>query len=209
MKKIEVWGTKSIRSFRVIWILEELGLKYVHHKVETRTPELYSKKFEKINPKQKIPVIKYEDFVLTESAAICIFLNENFDKKNSLYKPRGVKNIATFNEWCFFIMTELDSRALTTIRFHKDLKKIYGSSPVAVKAAEIYFKRLMSQIKYSYSISNPYLFGSKLSVADILMVTCIKLAKYYNLEVQTKWIRYNNFISKRNSFLRALKINYG
>ena len=51
-------------------MLEELGLEYECHPIQSRTGETHTDEFKRLNPRHKIPVLRHGSFVLTESAAI-------------------------------------------------------------------------------------------------------------------------------------------
>jgi glutathione S-transferase len=67
---IRLYGTPRTRTFRPLWLLEELGVPYELVKTEfasgaTRTPE-----FLKINPNGHVSALVDGDLVLFESMAI-------------------------------------------------------------------------------------------------------------------------------------------
>ena len=53
--------------------------------------------------------------------------------------PSLVRARAALNEWCYFVMTELDAGSLYIVRRHDGLAAIYGEAPVAVESAKTYF----------------------------------------------------------------------
>ena len=68
------WGAGTARTFRPIWMAEELELKYKLNPIGPRTGETLSKEYTALNPKQKIPSIEHGNFSLSESVAICKYL---------------------------------------------------------------------------------------------------------------------------------------
>ena len=71
---LEIWGAGTARTLRPIWMAEELGLEYKLFPIGPRTGETQTKEFTKLNTKQKIPLLKHDDFLLSESVAICLSL---------------------------------------------------------------------------------------------------------------------------------------
>lgn len=63
----------SARSFRPLWVLEELGLPY-ELKVWPFPPRVLDKRILAINPLGTVPVLVDRDTLMTESAAICQYL---------------------------------------------------------------------------------------------------------------------------------------
>ena len=52
---IRIWGAGTTRTFRPIWVAEELGLAYEHLPLGPRTGETQTTEYTRLNPKQKIP----------------------------------------------------------------------------------------------------------------------------------------------------------
>ena len=122
---LEIWGAGTARTLRPIWMAEELGLKYKLFPIGPRTGETQSKEFIKLNMKQKIPLLKHDDFLLSESVAICRYLRRISNSKN-IFSPQDDKTMALEDQWCNFIYGELDETSLYVMRRHFDLKDIYG-----------------------------------------------------------------------------------
>ena len=77
-KEVTVWGMGTIRSLRVYWTLEELGIKYDSFPVHPRSGQTYTPEFLKLNPRHKVPVLKHNGLVITQSAAIIDYLSDAF-----------------------------------------------------------------------------------------------------------------------------------
>ena len=65
LKKIILWGSKTARTLRPIWIAEELEIEYELLPIGPRTGETLSEEYTKLNPKQKIPFMEHGDFQLS------------------------------------------------------------------------------------------------------------------------------------------------
>ena len=81
-EKIKLWGSKTARSLRPIWMAEELEIEYELLPIGPRTGETSSEEYTKLNPKQKIPFMEHGDFQLSESLAICKYLQNTFPSNN-------------------------------------------------------------------------------------------------------------------------------
>lgn len=173
---LTLWGMGTVRQLRPHWMLTELGLEYEYHPVHPRSGETQKPEFLKLNPRHKVPVLKHGSLVLTESAAIIQYLGEAFEAPAGVYVPRDPIGRAKVNEWCFFLMSELDGHALYVIRRHTDLKHIYGEAPQAVEAARAYFIDQFNAMAPRIGREGRYLFGEQLSVADIVLTTTLEWA---------------------------------
>ncbi len=136
---LTLWGAGTSRTLRAHWMLLELSLEYRFHPIQSRSGETHTTEFMQLNPRHKIPVLRHGSFVLTESAAIIQYLSETFANPAKVYVPGDARSRAALNEWCYFIMSELDAGSLYVVRRHEGLQQIYGEAPTAVEAAKDYF----------------------------------------------------------------------
>ena len=104
-------------------------------------------------------------------------------------------------------MTEIDALSLYVIRRHDGLKELFGDAPNAVKAGREYFTKLMQTLVGSTNGPGVYLLGGRLSVADILMVTCIDWAILEQLEVPEEWMQYRLKLISRSGYKIACEYN--
>ena len=204
---LTLWGVGTSRTIRAHWMLLELGLDYECHPIRSRTGETLTKEFKQLNPRHKIPVLQHKSFVLTESAAIVQYLNETFPNPDRLYIPSDAEARATLNEWCYFIISELDASSLYVTRRHEGLSQIYGEAPVAVEAAKTYFLHNLEAMAPRIA-GAPYLFGDRLSTADILLASCLEWAALIGMSLPNSLSQYRERIAQRPAFQAAMKKNF-
>src|SRR5882762_5080155 len=137
--ELTLFGMGTSRTMRAHWTLLELGLEYESRPIQSRSGETMTERFRRLNPRHKIPVLQHKSFVLTESAAIVQYLSETFADRTRFYAPQDAQARASLNEWCYFIMTELDAGSLYVVRRHEGLQSIYGEAASAVDSAKTYF----------------------------------------------------------------------
>ncbi len=205
---LTVWGTGTSRTMRVHWMLLELGVEYECHPIQSRTGETLTDEFKRLNPRHKIPVLRHRSFVLTESAAIIQYLSETFSPVPEVYVPNDSVSRARLNEWCYFIMSELDAGSLYVIRRHDGLKQIYGEAPVAVESAKSYFLHNLEAMAPRIGADHAYLCSDPLSVADILLVTCLDWAIFCGIALPETVSRYRQRVASRPAYQAALKKNF-
>ena len=70
---LTVTGPVRSRTFRVLWLLEELGLDYEH-----RIEMPHSEAVNALNPLRQVPVLQDGDTVLTVSLAILNYLADQY-----------------------------------------------------------------------------------------------------------------------------------
>ena len=205
-KKIKLWGSGTARTLRPIWIAEELGLDYDLVSFGPRTGETLSEEFTELNPKQKIPLLQHGSFFLTESLAICRYLQNTFPS-NNLYIPEKLSDIAKEDEWSSFIYGEIDETTLYVMRRHYDLKEIYGDSPVVVEACREYLLRQFKVLENHLS-NNKTILNGGFGLVDIFLITCLDWAIFYEFKLTENLSLYRESIIKREAYKKAMKINY-
>ena len=90
-------GVGETKDLRAQWALEETGLPYRVHALDHTGGELDSEAYTRINPFRQAPAIDDDGFVLTESAAIVLYLAEKAGK----LIPRDVQGRTRVVQWCF------------------------------------------------------------------------------------------------------------
>jgi glutathione S-transferase len=200
-------GVGTSRTMRAHWMLLELRLDYESRPIQSRSGETLTDEFRRLNPRHKIPVLQHKSFVLTESAAIVQYLSETFADPRELYVAQDAKSRAALNEWSYFIMTELDAGSLYVVRRHDGLAPIYGEAPTAVDAAKTYFLHNLEAMTPRIARA-PYLFGERLSVADILLTTCLDWAVASDIALSQELRDYRRRLAQRPAYQAALKRNF-
>ncbi len=205
---LTLWGAGTSRTMRAHWMLLELGLDYQFHPIGSRTGETQTNEFKLLNPRHKIPVLQHGSFVLTESAAIIQYLGETFAGLGRMYVASDSESRAALNEWCYFIISELDAASLYVVRRHEGLKHVYGEAPAAVESAKGYFLHNLEAMAQRIERHNPYLFGEWLSAADILLMTCLDWAASERITLPEPAVRYRERVALRPAYQAALARNF-
>tara|TARA_B110000444_G_C18768811_1_gene561417 strand:- start:639 stop:1274 length:636 start_codon:yes stop_codon:yes gene_type:complete len=205
--KRTVWGIGTSRTIRAHWALIELELPYSTEVVRTRTSDTETEEFKSVNPRQKIPVLQDGKIIIGESAAIVTYLAENYQQGSTILIPDDKALRAKYFEWMSFITMELDATSLYVLRRHWSLPEIYGHSPVANKASEDYFQRMIIAASKMIDNKKPYLLGNTFSGVDILMTTTLKWAIDYNQKLPEVFNDYLLRLNDRHQYIRAQKAN--
>jgi len=175
-----------------------------------RTGETKTAEFTALNPRQKIPLLQDSELTLGESAAIVAYLARRYGKgKNSLI-PDDPTLYAKWLEWCFFIVTELDSTSLYVMRRHgtvKGLGHLYGHAPEVVQRAGEYFKDQLRNVDVALRDGRTYLMGEQFTTADILLTTCLTWAIDYGVGICESAEPYLARTTARNAYLAGERAN--
>ena len=202
-----LWGVGTSRTIRAHWALIELKLSYKTEIIRTRTTDTETAAFKSVNPRQKIPVLQDGTLTMGESAAIVTYLAESYSTEQVNLIPDNPKARAKYFEWMSFICMELDATSLYVLRRHWSLPEIYGDSPVANKASEEYFNRMITAADKLKNPKQKYLLETGFSGVDILMTTTLKWAIDYNQKIPNDFMEYLDHMVNRPGYIAALEAN--
>ncbi len=200
-------GGASFRTFRCLWMLEELGLPYSHSLAKPGSEEVL-----RYNHLGKIPVLVEEDgFSMYESAAINTFLGDKYRDRNGVLVPApGTNQRGLYEQTVSVLITELDSQALWIHRKHESLGDLFTHIPDAVEHARKYFNKTNRSLITQLTNPGPYLLGSDFSAADIIYVHCLEWSKMIGWN--EKWEahpavnEYLKLCKARSSYMKVAKM---
>ena len=207
--KIEFWGAYTSRTIRPLWAAEELGLEYQFHPIGPRTGETQTAAYTELNPKQKVPCMVDNSveggLTITESLPIARYLVSAYGN-DSLNSPTSPAEYAKEDEWCCYVLAEMDETSLYIIRRHRDLAHIYGESQVVVDSCFEYLERHLNVVE-GYLQDREFVLDRGFSLADIMLTTVLTWADVYGASLQPVSAAYAQRLTSREGFDRANKIN--
>lgn len=206
-ESMKLWGTGTPRTIRPLWVAEELALDYTLVPMGPRTGETRTAEYTALAPKQKIPILTEGDLILSESLAICRYLIDQYNKEGVFYSPRTGIEAACLDEWCCYIYGEIDETSLYVVRRHDDLREIYGEAPNAITSSLVYAKRHLDVVDQRLR-DRRMLLGEQISVADILLVTCLDWALHCGIELTPHLAEYRDRLAERPAYQRAREMNF-
>jgi glutathione S-transferase len=103
---LRLYGTPQTRTFRPLWMLEELGIPYELVRTDFANGDTHAPEFLKINPNGHVPALVDGDLALFESMAINLYLAEKHGK-GTLW-PDSEADRARAVQWSFWVMTECE-----------------------------------------------------------------------------------------------------
>ncbi|WP_346837823.1 glutathione S-transferase family protein [Microbulbifer sp. SAOS-129_SWC] len=159
---LKLYGTPPTRVLRVMWLLNELGLEYESHPVDLMKGEAHTEDFLALNPAAKVPVLVDGDFVLTESAAIQLYLAEKYPEAGFI--PQSLEERAQMYRWLFFLVTEIE-QPLWRIARHTSLYPEDKRLPQDVELAQRECRRMVAVLE-QHMQGREFIVGERLSVAD-------------------------------------------
>ena len=208
MGEIVVWGVGTSRTLRAHWILHEAGVDYEVRPIQSRTGETQEETFRRLNPREKIPVLQTDEVVIAESAAIVSYVARRYGGGLGLIPRESSRDRALYDQWCFFVMTELDAHTLYILRRHEDLSELYGEASAAVEAARVYFRKQVAVAADEIEKRGPFLLGDAFTGADILLGSCLDWALFYAEAIPEPLEEYRKRLHERPAFQSAFAANF-
>ena len=167
---MRLYGTPPTRGIRVQWLLNELGIDCEVIALDPLGD--LDPAFLALNPAGKLPVLVDGDVVLTESAAIPLYLAEKYPEKRLI--PEGLVDRAQMYRWIFFLVTEIEQPlwriALNTAVYPPDRRV-----PADVENATRDCKKMLAVFETHMADRN-FVVGDRLSVADFIAAYTIDWA---------------------------------
>ena len=151
-------------------------------------------------------MMEHGNFSLSESVAICRYLQNTFPSKN-IFIPSNSQDLAKEDEWCNFIYGEVDETSLYVMRRHYDLKEIYGEAPEVVNSCRQYLQRHLKVIEKHLEKNQTIMTGG-FGIVDILLMSCLDWAIFYEFDLPKNITIYRERISQRAPYTKAMEINY-
>jgi glutathione S-transferase len=159
---MKLYGTPPTRALRVLWLLRELDIECEIVTVNMGIGEHLGPEFLALNPAGKLPVLVDGDLVLTESAAIPLYLAEKYPDSGII--PSALADRAQMYRWIFFLVTEIEQplwRIALHTRIYAEEERLPQEIPLATRDC----KRMVTVLERHMQGRN-FLAGDRLTVAD-------------------------------------------
>src|SRR5437016_469523 len=165
MAKLTLYHAAPSRSSITRWMLEEVGEPYDLHLLSLSKGENRAPDFLAINPMGKVPALRHADVVITETAAICAYLADEFAGAK-LNVPVGSPNRGVYLKWLFFgpscIEPAITDRAHPRREEPRRAMLGYGD-----------FETVMDVLARALE-SGPYLVGEQFTAADVVIGSTLR-----------------------------------
>lgn len=162
---VVIYGMAISNYVRSVLICcEEKGIDYKLKAVKLRSPELLA-----MNPLCKVPVLKLGDFTLFETAAICRFIDRNFEGPS--LSPQDLQPLAHMDQWISAVNGSFDPVFIRRFILEYAFPKGADGKPdqARIEAALPDVKRHLKIVNDALSQSS-YLTGETPTIADYFMI---------------------------------------
>ncbi|WP_127112440.1 glutathione S-transferase family protein [Shimia sediminis] len=175
--KITLHHAHEARSFRVLWLLEEMGLDYelvVHNFFDK---SLRSPDYLEINPAARVPALEIDGKVIVESGASVEYLCEIFPEKG-LGRPAGDAERMEYLDMLHYAES-IGQHMANLTQAHIVLYKPEMRSPTQMNLEARRLHKVLGRLERQLSDGRDYLLASGFSGADCAVGYGVEVAKRF------------------------------
>jgi glutathione S-transferase len=181
------------RAARVLWMLEEVGVPYELKFVDFAQGQQKSPDLLGLNAMGKIPVLVDGDTVVTESAAIALYLADRY-AAGRLAPSIDDARRGTYLRWVLFAPSVIEPAAMA---------KLNNWAFKASQAGWGDFDAMLATIDRALAAGD-YLLGDTFSMADVVLGgTLIYMLRFKLLPASAAVVAYTDRLGKRPALQRA------
>jgi glutathione S-transferase len=195
MAKLTLYHAAPSRSSVTHWMLEEIGEPFDLHLLSLARGEHKSPEYLKINPMGKVPALRHGDVVITEGAAICAYLADEFpDRKLNI--PVGDPRRGVYLKWLFFGPSCFEP-AITDRAFPRK------EPPRAAALGHGDYDTVLGVLSDAVA-KGPYLMGEQFTAADVVIGAGLRWGMQFKLVPERpEFIAYTSRLAQRPALQRA------
>jgi glutathione S-transferase len=146
------------RSSNILWLMEELGVPYEIEHVDIRQQGGAPESYRKVQPNKKVPAIEHDGTVVTERAAIAIYLCDAFPQAGLAPKV-GDRDRAAYLTWLVYADSVFDPAVAA---------RAQGWNYVASNFSFGSFEDMVANVERRLQQSQ-YIAGDRFTAADVAM----------------------------------------
>ncbi len=199
---ITLYHCYGARSFRPLWMLEEMGLPY-ELKMLPFPPRVFAKDYLSLNPLGTIPLMIDGDTKMTESSGICHYLGSKYGPTPLIVRT-DEPGYGAFINWMYFSDATLTFPQTLVLRYTQLEPEERRNPQVASDYAKWFLGRLRAVEAATAHAET--LAAKRFTAADIVigyalrLAGIIGLAKDFGPNVTAYWER----LQQRDGYQRAL-----
>ena len=160
-------------------VLACMALKGLSYEIDPITAFYGGDEFERLSPLRRIPVLVEEDFALTDSSAICAYLDEKWPEPPLL--PTDLRDRARARWFEEYADTRLGDVFIWGLFYQQYVRPIvFGEDGDAARVEKTLAEDLPRELDYleGQLPEEGFLFGEEIGLADISIATFFRNAHY-------------------------------
>ena len=176
------------RAAGVVWMLEELGRPYELRYVDVATGEQRSDAFRALNPMGKVPVLDDAGTIVTESAAIGLYLADRYALGTLAPRPDEPER-GPYLRWSLFAPSVIEPGTMAHLE-----KWEYSAG----RAGWGDFASMLGTIQRAIAEGRPWLLGERFTMADVIFGGTLRfMLRFKMIEPRESFTAYTERLSER------------
>jgi glutathione S-transferase len=195
--RVTLYTNPMSRGRTVHWLLDELGAPYDVKVLDLAKGEQKAPQYLAINPMGKVPAIVHRGVVVTEAAAICVYLADAFPQAGLAPKLDDPKR-GTYLRWFFFGVGCFEPAVMD---------KMFGRPPFERPGAIGYgtYETMLATLETALK-PGPWILGERFSAVDVYVGSQIHYALMTKgIEPTPVFQAYADRIAARPALAKLLK----
>ncbi len=195
MPQLTLYHSSPSRSSIALWMLEEVGEPYEIKLVSIAAGENQKPEYLSINPLGKLPALKHGDSVITEVAAICTYLADEFPKAK-LNIPVGTPKRGVYLKWLFFAPSVIEPAASDKMFPRKEAPQ---AKAIGYRDLDLCLDVVEQGLK-----PGPFLMGDQFTAADVVVGSLLRWGMMFKFVPERKaFVDYVARLNDRPAAKRA------
>jgi glutathione S-transferase len=199
MANLTLYHASPSRSSIVLWMLEEVGQPYDIKLLKLSAGDNLKPDYLALNPMGKVPALKHGDTVITEVAAICTYLADEFPLAK-LNIPVGTPKRGVYLKWLFFGPGCMEPAVIDRAAPRKEEARRamlgYGD-----------FDTTMNVVAKAVA-RGPWLMGEQFTAADVVIGSGLRWGMMFNLlPKRPEFVDYVGRLEQRPALQRATALD--
>lgn len=192
---LTLYHASPSRSSVVLWMLEEAGEPYDVELISLSKGENMKAGYLAVNPMGKVPALVHNGVAITEAAAICTYLADEFPD-NKLAVPPGTPRRGVYLKWLFFGPSCVEPAIVDRAAPRKEAARRgmlgYGD-----------FDTTMNVVADAVNKAT-YLMGDQFTAADVVIGSGLRWGMLFKMIPERKeFVDYVARLTEREAFQRA------
>jgi glutathione S-transferase len=188
MPQLTLYHVSPSRSSITLWMLEEVGAPYEIKLLKMSEGENLKPDYLAVNPMGKVPALKVDDVVITEVAAICTFLADEFPAAK-LNVPVGTPRRGLYLKWLFFGPSVMEPAMMDRAYPRKEAPR---ASAVGWREFDTVLDIVAEALK-----PGPYLMGEQFTAADVVIGSGLRFGMMFKLIPERK--EFSEYVARLNA----------
>jgi glutathione S-transferase len=185
MPALTLYHIAPSRSSIALWMLEEVGEPYEIKLLKMSEGDNLKPDYLAINPLGKVPALKHGEVVVTEVAAICAYLADEFPAAK-LNVPVGTPRRGLYLKWLFFGPSVIEP-AMTDRAFPR--KETPRASALGWRDFDTVLDVVADALK-----PGPYLMGEQFTAADVVIGSGLRYGMMFKMIPERK--EFSDYVAR-------------